>query len=476
MANFPLETVIINPLERPTSKDINQAQMQAHADMRMLVREMFYGQYDSFSEGFVGDSFKPFVTNGVARQLSFTNGVFFQFNSNAENNIGGIQGLTDAYPYKAAFNYASNTIIIPINEPPAVEGQSRIDRIEVRVPFGDERLKDSTSVGIFNSTLKTFSSDNKYKLLSSTLTTDDVQTIAAGSSDPAAQPIIYHVGTASATPVAPAFTPGYLTVALVTSTYGQANLLAGDISDERLLLKLNPTVGGTGSSVIGDAGAVAYSNGANIEYTRATLFGIPQTGHILVSDGASTPNWIGPAVSTSLLISSGANANPTWLVPGAAGDAVISDGTEWQSLSLSDVLTRYYTSTITGGVYSNSTIAYTAIPGLMLADIALRTGNVRIELRPVDGATSDYNARLQNSTAGGRRGYILITLEKGPVSIDRVFSFELEPNTTGYIALPSTTENITDAGDWTVTVSARVGSAGDSTIFVQNCELVVSQG
>ena len=68
MANLPLESVIINPLERPTSKDINQLQMQAHQDMRLLARELFYGQLSTNSDGFVGAGFKPEVLSaGGAR-------------------------------------------------------------------------------------------------------------------------------------------------------------------------------------------------------------------------------------------------------------------------------------------------------------------------------------------------------------------------------------------------------------------------
>ncbi len=481
MANSPLETVIINPLERPTSKDINQAQMQAHADMRLLAREMFYGYAgQSYTDGFVGDGFSPYVADSASRWLGLRNGMFFQFNTNTEDNIGAIQGLTDAYPYKAAFNRSA--LIIVLDPAPTTAGYSRIDRIEVRVPFGDERLKDSTSVGIFDSSLKTFSDDEKYKLLSSTLEGTDAQRLTVGE---AGTPlIIYRVGTEGASPVAPPATAGYLTVALVTSTYGQANLLAGDISDERFLLGLHPSVGGTGRTYL-EPGEVLLGNG---------ISGITSTAVLPMSNGGtgSTPTsgdtngsvpYLDPitvptrlrytqASSSGHLLASNTTGAPTWIAPGAAGTVLVSTGTAWEA---ADSPCRYYSSAITGGVYSNNTTVYTDIPGLVLADVALRTGNVRIELRPAEDAVTDYNARLQN-IASGRRGYIRIVLEKGATTITRVFSFELDPSTTGYIALPSTTENITEAGEWTITVSAKVAVAGDSTVFVQNCELVASQG
>lgn len=466
MANKPFEYRIINPLERPKSEDLNVAQGQSHYDVRQFAYEIFGHQ-----DGFLGSSFAPVPTDPTPdNNVVLTAGVAFQY-GNVESAIGGIVGLNDSYQPKAV---NIDTYSVGVTDPPALLLFRRYDLIQIRAPADSERLVDSEATDIYNPSLNSFSSLFKDKTLTSSVSEFTPEYIAAG--DTATAPLSYVTGNEVIsfdwnTVPKPDPQAGYLPVAYIRRSYNQTAIDSADIEDARTLLKLPAMVGGTGQSAVGDAGSIAYSNGTELEYTRATLFGVPQTGHILVSDGASTPNWIAPAVASSLLISAGANTNPTWLTPGVEGDVVASNGTSWEAQSPS----RHYASTITGGVYSNSTAAYTAIPGLSLTDIALRRGNVRIELQPAADVTTDYNARIQN-TAGGRRCYILLSLTNGPLSIDRVFSYELDPNTTGSVALPSFTESLSTGGNWTVTAMARSGNAGDSTIYIQNCDLVVSQG
>lgn len=467
MANKPFEYTIINPLERPTSTDINQLQAQAHYDLRQFAYEIFGRQ-----NGFLGYSFNPEPNSPADGTFYIQQGVAFQFGA-AENTFGTppIPGLVDSYQQKAVTTINRQITAEPV---PAGAGEKRYDLLMIRAPSGDERLKNPQSVGIFNPTLGSFpAAVEKYKTLTSSLTEFDVEPIS--STGTPTSPIVYKSGnvfTGAWDPVnKPAVDVGYLGVAYIRRYEGQAAIEAADIEDARTLLAVPAQSGGSGVSSVGDAGAIAYSNGTNLEFIRASVFGVPQTGRILVSGGASAPTWLVSASASSLLVSGGINVNPTWLTPGVDGDVVISNGTSWQSQSAS----RFYSASQTGGVYSNDTETYSDVPGLVLTDIALRRGNVRVELQPTVNNTTDYTARIQN-TAGGRRGYILVEMQNGPLTIDRVFPYELDPNTTGSLALPSFTASLAAGGSWTVTVSARSGNAGDTTIFIQNCDLVVTQG
>jgi len=468
MANKPFEYTIINPLERPTSTDINQLQAQAHYDLRQFAYEIFGRQ-----NGFLGYSFNPEPYSPPTDSFSVQQGVAFQFGL-AENTFGTppIPGLVDSYQQKAVTTTVREINAQPV---PAGAGEKRYDLLMIRAPAGDERLTNPQNVGIFNPTLGTFgiSATSKYKTLTSSLDEFTIESITSAQTPTA--PIVYKSGnvfTGAWDPVnKPSVNVGYLGVAYIQRYAGQTEIVAGDIEDARTLLTVPAMAGGSGASSVGDAGAIAYSNGTNLEFIRATLFGVPQTGRILVSGGAAAPTWLTPGSVSSLLVSSGANVNPTWLSPGVDGDVVVSDGVEWQAQSLS----RFYSASQTGGVYSNDTTSYSGVPGLVLIGIALRRGNVRVELQPTADTTTDYTARIQNA-AGGRRGYILVEMQNGPLTIDRVFPYELDPNTTGSLALPSFTASLATGGSWTVTVSARSGNAGDTTIFIQNCDLVVTQG
>jgi hypothetical protein len=471
MANRPFEYRVINPLERPKSEDLNIAQGQSHYDVRLFAYEIFGRQ-----NGFLGYSFNPEPTAPVSLAVAIQQGVAFQY-GDEELAIGSIPGLNDVYRQKAV---TMSNRSIAVTAAPTGAGDKRYDLIQIRALSGSsERLTDQVTTDILDPELQSFTETPKFKTLTSSLTPFDPVYTVEGATVTA--PISYVTGNAGVYASwndvpKPAVATGYLGVAYIKREYGQTSITSADIEDARTLLKLPVMVGGTNNTEIAPAGYVAYSDGTKLNFTQA-LGGLsysPQTGWLLASTDGGEPSWIEPAVASSLLVSAGANANPTWLTPGASGATIVSNGTSWQSQSLVDFLTRHYSSVITGGIYSNNTTSYTEIPGLKLEDIALRLGNVRIEICPAESATTDYNARLQN-LAGGRRGYIRLTLEKGPITIDRVFTYELDPNTTGYIALPSVTELITDAGDWTVTVSGRVYDT-NSTIFVQNCELVVSQG
>lgn len=466
MANQPFEYRIINPLERPTASDLNIAQGQSHYDVRQLAYELFGRQ-----NGFLGYSFNPEPNAPIPDDsVWLQQGVAFQLGT-AESNIGGIIGLNDAYLQKAVNTANKN---IPVSEAPALPGLKRYDLIQIRALEDTERLADSTATNIYNPALNSFSSPFKDKTLTSSLT--DILPVYTAAGDPVTAPLSYVSGNAGVYAAwedvpKPAVTTGYLGVAYIKREYGQTAITAADIEDARTLLTVPAMAGGSGTSSVGDAGAIAYSNGTNLEFIRATLFGVPQTGRILVSGGAAAPTWLSQAAASSLLVSAGANANPTWLTPGVDGDVVASNGATWQAQSPS----RFYSATQTGGVYSNSTETYSNVPGLVLTDIALRRGNVRIEVQPTADSTTDYIARIQNN-AGGRRGYILVEMMNGPLTIDRVFPFELDPNTTGSIVLPNFTASLATGGSWTITVMARSGNAGNTTIFIQNCDLVVSQG
>ncbi len=501
MANLPLESVIINPLERPTSKDINQAQMQAHADMRLLARELFYGGLGSPTDGFVGASFKPLVLFSSSRALILLPGVMFQNKADDELNIGGIQGLNDVYKYKAGYNYEGITIVI--DNPPTTVGYSRKDLIQVRVPYGDDRLKDQTATGIFDPTLKTFSSEEKYKLLSSTIP-NTYQTIPAGTAPGTATgKVIYKIGTAAASPSEPTPESGYLTVAVVTSTFGQSYLQTSDISDQRNLLVVNPSVGGTGSTSTpsfplsvsnGGTGQTSLTSGnillGNGTESITSISVLPMfkggtgraptsgdlNGSIAYLDYGAAQIKYTQAQNSGYLLQSNASGAPTWIAPGAAGGVLTSTGTAWEKIAPVWVSSTTVESvTISGATYRDT---WVEISGFRISNIALKSKPTRIRMQAPPSLETSFEAFTNYSDQKNA----LIKIEiVGPTSNSYVSNYALKTPGIGQsafipLSFPALDVNLAE-GSYTFKVYAQISGTGDSYgMILTNCVLVVSQG
>lgn len=238
MANQPFDQTIINALERPTSSDLNQAQGQAHADVRMLASKLFqaFGA-TAGQEGFVGDSFAVVPTSPASTSVVITNGIGFQ-NGSTETDIGGIGGLTDAYPYKTL---TISNRVVPVAAPPSVAGDERWDLIEVRVPTGTERLTNQQASDIYNPTLNSFNATNVYKTLSSDLTSADIETIPYNGTPDGNHLIVYKTGFAEYVAGRPVVDAGYLPLGYIYRQNGAPN--ATVFEDARTTLGVTPNYG-----------------------------------------------------------------------------------------------------------------------------------------------------------------------------------------------------------------------------------------
>lgn len=369
MANKPFEYTIINPLERPTSTDINQLQAQAHYDVRLLAEQLFAG-----AEGFVGDSAKAVPLSVPSLGFSWTPGIMFTVGT-AENNIGAISGLSDSYLYKA-----TNIAYRPFNvtTAPATSGYVRYDLLEVRALTGSERLTDSTSVGIFNPSLGSFNvATSKYKTLTSSLdpltTVEEIAYNVTGTA-----PLVYKSGQEIAYPGAWSLVPkptvdsGYLAVAYIRRFEGQTEITSGVIEDARTLLTVSSstiatvpvTKGGTGQEFLA-AGEVLLGNGTSGITSTAILpiskggtgNGNPSAfmGSVAYYDDSTDQLKYSQAIKTFVprtgwLLASNSTGAPTWIEPGAAGLPLISTGSAWEA---GKVPTSGRTGTSASGVYQN---------------------------------------------------------------------------------------------------------------------------
>lgn len=438
MPNKPFDYTIINPLERPTSTDLNQMQGQAHSDVRALASALF-GTGSTPTDGFVGNSFKVSATSPVSSSISVAAGVAFQTGV-AESNIGSIAGLNDAYPYKVLYT-DERAIDVLANAPaPTTAGYKRRDLIEIRARSESERLANQQSKGIYNVTNNSFLPGTVYKTLSSDLTAEVQFVPPAGT---VTGTVVYKIGVEGNYPTwedapVPSTDPGYMAIAVVRVQEGDTSIAASRIEDDRALLSIN--------SSIGAEGGVAYSDGNNLAFTEAG-----SVGQILVQGALNQPFWLDNAPAYRFLRSNGTTALPSWaetipvenggtertsltanallvgngtspvnfLSPGLAGQVVVSDGTSWISSPSASRRATSLTSTFT-----TTSETWVEIPGLAINDVETRVGNIVVGLQP--RATGDFpQFYFYSGITGGTGCRIRIRLTRdGAASIyDFVFSY-----------------------------------------------------
>lgn len=243
MANNPWDRVIVSPLERPLSSDINSLQSQLDRSVRELAARFFSSRVSGLSDlsanppsGFLGDSFKvrPPVAPGLAVRVAA--GLGFQYlPGDVPSSVGGVVGLDDLSAYKP-LQLLAEASIAGIPAGPAA-GQDRYDIIEVRMnrvagnPLSRDVLDPLTGVfvsGLVNKALG-FTLDG-----STGVVTSPANSTAAVS---------YKVGAAVATGTfnsanIPATSPGYVRVGVVYSKNGNmtAGITRANLIDDRTLL------------------------------------------------------------------------------------------------------------------------------------------------------------------------------------------------------------------------------------------------
>lgn len=458
MANKPFDYTIINPLERPTSKDINQLQAQAHYDSRVLADKLFAG-----AEGFLGDSFKAVPTDPNSNTFTLTGGVLYTLGVD-ESNIGGIDGLSDSYTYKATYQ-GTRTINLASYPPPTTAPKVRYDLIEIRALTGTERKTNPQTVDILNPALKTFTPQPSVdKTLTAALDGFELAPATQGGATPTAA-IVYKTGTEEDYPgnwddvIRPTVDTGYRAVVYIRRFVGQTSVDAAQLVDGRTLLTVPVQSGGTGNNEAATyTGSVAWFDTADgkLKYTQATLgapFYVPASGYLLASNSVGAPEWVGY---------------------GTEGQILTSTGTGWEAQA------RYVYQAVSMGSgvpeYTNATASWTEITALTLEDIDLRAGVLHLTMQPIATTESDYCIRANVQSAAVDQVYLKFEVT-GATSRTRIFPYQLGSYTSATLPFPIAAL-LVNKGTHTVKVygKAAVSGGDESTIYVKSCQLVATQG
>ncbi len=492
MANKPFDYTVINPLERPTSSDLNQLQGQAHSDVRLLAKKLFESSIGDMQDGFLATSFKvlPFIDLNV----TIYNGLGFQVGA-AESNIGSIVGLNDDFTYKV---FSTETRSISLAAPPVTPGMRRRDLIEVRALTDAERLTDSTTTDIYNPSLNLFGGATRYKTLTSDLTNVTPQQIAYSATGTAA--IVYKIGQEVATsnwedaPI-PTVDAGYLAVAAIRLATGDVSISTGRIEDLRNLLAVSPNAGGTSISDFGDSGSVIWSNGTSLEVTAQG-----STGQLLQSNGSGAPTWLDTVAVTNggtgfnsytqgNLLYANSSFSLQKLAPGTTSQ-ILRGGTapSWgtvpsgafatNSIPIGAVQSGFAATVVSGSLV----IATTAWTGVAAASGTFGRGNVQFAILPQDDgdimtayvttAASGQATRVDlKYTITGPGGFTTKTYEQHayfPVST-------AAGQVTGSMIFPTLSFYTTVVGTYTVLVEAKLENGLDN-FTISNYQLRAWQG
>ena len=304
MANQSFDTVILNPLERPLSSDLNAAQSELQRALRDYLSGMYSRSLSDTAvstpvEGFVADGLRVVPPAVASLAVALTKGMGFAPNPSPQADVSSIGGLNDLSTYAPL--PLSDTQAITLNAAPGA-GLARVDLIQVRV---NRRLTDSTPRDIFNASTLSFGSVNINKTMTFDLLgqTGTVIAPAVGTTG-----ISYKVGTTfaypandfdSATALAarPAVDPGYIPVAYINVTPSMAAVIEADIIDMRPLL-LGPaamaplaarvSVFGTSSLPAGrraDVTTPAFPPGIKVAVTKDGAAAQSYIFYVFVGDG-----------------------------------------------------------------------------------------------------------------------------------------------------------------------------------------------
>lgn len=257
------------------------------------------------------------------------------------------------------------------------------------------------------------------------------------------------------------------------------------------------TNGGTNNTSIGANGSVAYSDGSRISYIVPGL-----SGYLLKSNGTgSTPSWLStippanggtgssnvPVAGTMLYGTAGGIY--TTLAPGTTSQVLVGGTTpSWGTVPTGAFAQAtipinaliYVTATqIISGTYTNTTTTYTPMAQVTISCVP---GITRLCLMPKDDGTEFYN-RVTTATNGAVANVYLQTTVTGPAGftaqtyVQRYAMPAAHNNNqiTGSITFPTWAFVANNSGTYTVTVNAKVGTAGDS-FQATDYRLVVSQG
>lgn len=355
MPDQAYQRTIINPLEKPRSGDINQAQAQLDRSLRDTLARMFNSQ-----NGFMRGSLQVVPQSPAALGVIIKAGIgFFNAPTDVPTMINGLVGLEDLSPYKPIVLSADYSISVPT--PPA--SNSRIDLIEVAY----QRVTDNPqSVNFLNTTSGAFAPATVPKTLD--FCVDGTLAYYTAAQVPTTA-FAYKSGVAGVSPVAPATDTGYMPVAYITVASGVATIVAANISDQRPIVSLGQYLG---RQTLTASGTYTPTPGT----TRVRAFiqaggggggGAPATGASQVSLGG--PGGGGELVVVDIPAGTGAiiGGAATVGAAGAAGTAGAAGGNGGNSSLVINGVTYTANGGTGGGTFGPSStvpfVGYSGAPG-----------------------------------------------------------------------------------------------------------------
>ena len=172
MANKPFDQRVINPLERPSSSDLNIAFSQLNATYSEVMRALM-ARNESFvaTKGAIGRGFAPTPMSGLT--FALYPGIFLigdTATSSYEYNIGDIYGVNNTALPRYAYLRGTKALTVP--DLPA-SGTCRRDFVYIRaLEGGVEHLSDETLTDIYDPSVQTFAAVSVPKTM--TMALDDV--------------------------------------------------------------------------------------------------------------------------------------------------------------------------------------------------------------------------------------------------------------------------------------------------------------
>lgn len=296
---------IINPRERPLSRDVNQLQTEHDRTVRDLLAQLFGHRVSATSDartvtdGFIGDAFKVRPKSPAAMAVVVAKGTGFQANTNvSDTDIDSIGGLDN----KAELNPIHLTSDFEFTVPTAPSGgQARIDIIMVKAQYtrttNESRDVLNETTGVFEAQMlaKTFSWD----VGSST------ETINNGDTPTAA--LVYKKGTAatSGTEVAPSTDSGYIRIGAVRVGTSVTSIAANKLVDNRRILGVGGRIEvGFNFAATGGIGATPssykFDSAPGIECAiRTTHPGVANTWSLYIKAGGASSSDIVRRMATA---------------------------------------------------------------------------------------------------------------------------------------------------------------------------------
>lgn len=236
MADKPFDRTIINPLEKPLSRDINQAQSQMDYSLRFVMQEMLRRRTsDSNPAAAACDGWFPYslVTlpqSPASMVVTVKAGMgFFESASDCPSGINSIVSLDDLATTKPIVLDADVNFTVPAA--PGL-GNSRIDIIEAKIT---RTVGNPQSRLILDPDTGAWAPDNVNKTLGFTLDGSTGYVVSPAASTVA---LSYKSGAVAATgaEVEPSVTAGYVQIARINVGPTVTSIGKGDIVDRRKLL------------------------------------------------------------------------------------------------------------------------------------------------------------------------------------------------------------------------------------------------